>query len=282
MKKEIYTLVILISFVFGYYHSTIAENFSVIKKSTLNRGYLTTDELQSVLLNLGNYHRRFPDWEGGTAPPAPPKGTSHPHIEAFSVAIDAIDKDMLPFKAMFFLTLEKDNYDEAELIRRNWIGSLNYLREVFAFYGRLRGKGREFFERQGLAIEEGSSIFPKLQLQAEKIQIVGLTDPMLISLRKELAIAVRDKKWDDAQKIQNIITARVKELAPPPALPQPQIRASRGQTTVVVEQPFHIQIEQLPRYGVRDYARVLSVMGGKTLNPKDEATLKLFDMLMGR
>jgi hypothetical protein len=33
---------------------------------------------------------------------------------------------------------------------------------------------------------------------------VGLTDPILITLRKELVNAVSNKKWDEAQKIQAI------------------------------------------------------------------------------
>jgi hypothetical protein len=120
----------------------------------------------------------------------------------------------------------------------------------------------------------------KIKNQLVKLEgVVGLTDPMLITLRKELMLAIKDKKWDDASKIQNLISAKVKELAPPP---QPIIISGGSQTPVIVEQPSKIQFEQLPRYGVSDYARVLSIIGGKTMTSKDAATLKLFDMIIGR
>ena len=37
---------------------------------------------------------------------------------------DAIENDWLPFKAMFYLSLENENYEKAELIRRSWDSNL--------------------------------------------------------------------------------------------------------------------------------------------------------------
>jgi hypothetical protein len=225
------------------------NRLNTIKYTMQSRGYMTIEELQEVIDLI---HKK-------------PNETR----DIFAIAID---KNMLPFRAMFYLSLEKENYDEAELIRMSWISCLY---KILSSYGTFLS----------------NDLIARIQLEIKKLEIVGLTDPMLINLRKELAVVLRDKKWDDAQKIQNIITARVKELTPPP---QPQIQViekiverqqvvgSGGQTTVVIQQPDKIQVEQLPRYGVSDYGRVLSIIGGKPISSKDAATLKLFDMLTGR
>ena len=223
-------------------------HFSEVKRAMFGRGYLTVDELQEAL-----------DKHNGI------------------ILSEALEKDMLPFKAMFYLAIEKENYDEGELIRRAWISNLKNILNLLGSFATERLK-------------------TKTQLQIEKLNIVGLTDSILVTLRKELVIAMNDKKWGDAEKIQNIITARVKELTPPPPPPQPQVQVIErvverpqaaqqgvgGQTTVVVQQPDKIQVEQLPRYGLSDYGRALSIIGGKPISSKDASTLKLFDMIMGR
>jgi hypothetical protein len=176
---------------------------------------------------------------------------------------------------MFYLALEKENYDEAEEIRLMWI---DWLKSQLYNKEYLIGMGNNFKTTKCPPLPD--NVKRKVNNQLSKLErTVGLTDPILISLRKELMIAIKNKKWDDVSKIQNLISAKVKELAPPP---QPIIISGGSQTPVIVEQPSKIQFERLPRYGVSDYARVLSIMGGKKMTSKDAATLKLFDMILGR
>jgi hypothetical protein len=286
-----------------------------IEQHLMNKGYMDIEELNQYISSLNKYGSqiRIQDTRSSAADLS---------VIADVAKIDfVIEGDLLPFKAMLYLALEKENFDEAEFIRMNWVSYLHkvayelnagefnnrwnkikkggrndtiQLKEINAMGG-IRGQYGPFplipemYTKIKFIFEKLDGIVMKIQHRLGKLQIVGLTDPMLINLRKELTLALRDKKWDDVQKIQNIITARVKELTPStPLQPQiqmietPQVVGSGGQTTVAVQQPDKIQIEQLPRYGVSDYGRVLSIIGGRTMSDKDAATLKLFDMLIGR
>lgn len=221
-----------------------------LKPEIMERGYITNEELRDTYDSLTQYRSSMSGPGYRRYSPA-----------ARDILITVVEQDKLPFKPMFYLALEKENYEEAEIIRRIWV---TWLRDI----------------SNALTFDKNNAI--KINFQIEKLTtIVGLTDAITVTLRKELVTALNQKRWDEAQKIQSLIAGRLKELTPPPT-PQPQITGSGGQTTVVVQQPSRLQIEQLPRYGVSDYARVLSVIGGKSMNSRDAATLKLFDMIIGR
>jgi len=241
-------------------------NIDPIIEAAKSRGYLTVDELQTGLSTLRRYQRgedfnSFYQW--------------HPFFA------EAVNNDLFPFKAMFYLSLEKGKYEEAELIRKNWIDCLDYLKISF---DNLIAIAR----RHSVENKFNINISQKLQLQIEKLNTPGLTDSLIITLKEELYTAIKDKKWDDAQKIQNIITGRIKELQPS----QQQLtdkRTLEDRTTVVVQQPSqpsqpYIQVEQMPRYGAEDIGRAISIFEGRggKLDPKAEGTLKLLDILLQR
>ena len=91
-----------------------------------------------------------------------------------------------------------------------------------------------------------------------------------------------EKNWDDAQKIQNIITSRVKELRD---LEQPKIvvkDSTGGGKTVINNYVTATQknvVKHVPNYGAKDVARALSVMSGKSLDHKTAGAAMLFDIL---
>ncbi len=224
----------------------------------------------------------------------------HPTDEAYRFLVEAINRELLPFKPIFYLTLEKESFDEAEIVRRNWVSFLNYLTSFFEFMNKKIPSSPS--AKGGKPVDIASAV-QRIQLQLEKLSVVGLTDPLLITLRREMVGALKEKRWDDAQKIQNIIVGRVKELTPPVPPPQPQVQIvekviekpvekvvekvvekETPQRVVVVQPPSeqHLKVEQLPRYGVTDVGRALSVIGGRPLSEKDAATLKRFDILLGR
>lgn len=277
--------------------------FDQINKSMIERGYLEVDELEK-LVKL-NYHRHSDLFWGSFSTNVKAMwGISRmgdfgwtPHI-SYETLSAAVNREYLPFSRMFYLSIEKENFDEAENIRIAWVHYLNRVANFFKEYAYWENNMGRRIDIQELCFRKTSDPEPrisrpyknedshvlellgKIQRQIQNLtNTVGLTDPMLVTLRKELMVALKEKRWDDAQKIQNIITARVKELTP---APQPIVIGGGTQTPVMVEQPSKIQVEHLPRYGVSDYARVLSIMGGKTMTSKDTATLKLFDMILGR
>lgn len=219
------------------------QQVSGIYEVAKQRGYVTVEELDTVM-----------DYRRPSLRPA-----------SAQVLLKLSDEDLLPFKAMFYLALEKENYDEAEIIRRQWIASLGKIKEIC-----------------DNTFGEGTAL--KTSYQFEKLtSVVGLTDPMLVTLRKELVTALKAKKWDDSQKIQNLIVSRANELKPP----QPQVVASGGgQTTVVVQQPSeqYLKVENVPRYGAEDVGRAVSLLQGRggSLTGEEEGTLKLFDIIMKR
>lgn len=168
-------------------------------------------------------------------------------IKIFDIVIQ---KDLMPFKALFYLALEKENYEEAELIRREWVRYLKHSQKlaacadvlqefiktktdpgflavcmrvfdrqiIYTFIDATNVPGGSPYHDQGtvdLRYLLTPSTPSKIQYELDKIEnIIGLTDPMLLTLRKELVNVIKAKDWDNAQKIQNLITARVNELRP--------------------------------------------------------------------
>jgi len=171
--------------------------------------------------------------------------------------------DGLPYKAMFFLAIGEENYDEAEAVREIWLNQFEHLVKCP-------------FDSQTLS---------KIQRQIKQLEIVGLTDPMLTTLRKDLAVVLKEKKWDDAQKIQNLITGRVKELTPQPQIVQKET-STPGSQTIILQQPSEqkVKVEQVPRYGATDVGRAVSLLQGKggRLTGKEAGTLMFLDILMKR
>jgi hypothetical protein len=177
---------------------------------------------------------------------------------------ELIEKDLLPFKAMFYLSVESENYDKAEIIRRSWIGQLQEIKEVY--------------------VERDIIVPHAVNYHIDKLtSVVGLTDSMLVKLRKELSIALKENNWDDAQKIQNIIALRVKELRP--SVTQ-QIVVGQSGSRTIVQQPStqHIKVERIPRYGAEDVGRAMSLLQGRggRLTGKQTGALKFLDILMKR
>lgn len=233
-----------------------------IKQIAKERGYVTLEEFQIPMQYLK-------EAEVAVGKESALLETSDSK-KAINFLTDAIKNDLLPFKPMFYLSLEKKDYDGAELIRRSWINNLNYLNFCFS---RTWTKNPEIKEKVGL--------------QLEKLNTVGLTDPILITLREELITAIKYKKWDDAHKIQNIITGRVKELQPEQGYTE---KKSLEDKMALVEQQTqkpseqYLQIEQIPRYGATDVARAVSLIKGKggMLSDKETGALKLLDILLKR
>ena len=214
------------------------------------KGYITIDELDPLKTFKYKAFYRFG-----------PLTALQNEISDFFVEL--VDKNMLPFKAMFYLSLEKEDYEGAEIIRRNWLKELTILKN------------------SGLL---GNSV--SIDLKLDKLNVIGLADPMLVKLRKELIIPLESKNWDDAQKIQNLIMSRMAELHPP----QPPViygkRSGSSKTVVVLQQPSkqYVQVEQMPRYGAEDVGRAFSLLGGQggALTGKEAGALKLLDILLGR
>jgi hypothetical protein len=244
-----------------------------IQSNMLGRGYLSLDEMvEAFKIKQGSKitgPRPTPGVADVLIDRYPGSNISHsePYQEACELFASAIEKDYLPFKAMLYLALEKEKYEEAELIRRNWVNFLHNLSTFFKSCG-----------------STSAWITEKITIQVENLKIVGLTDQMLVVLRKELVLALKEKKWDDAQKIQNLIATRANELKPP----QPQVvQTASGQTTIIVPQESstrHVQIEHIPRYGASDVGRAVSLItrGSSALTPKEAGTLGLLDILMKR
>jgi len=199
---------------------------------------------------------------------------------------DAIENDWLPFKAMFYLSLENENYEKAELIRRSWASNL---KKIITRIDKALNPRRGFHSNwgeiaTGLTSQDCDSAKQKASYRIEKLtSVVGLTDSMLVKLRKELAIALKENDWDDAQKIQNIIASRVKELRPPVTQ---QIVVGQSGSSTIVQQPStqHIKVERIPRYGAEDVGRAVSLLQGRSgrLTSKQAGALKFFDILMKR
>lgn len=255
--KKITLLLIILGLLIGFTpfsHAGNSERLDYIKQEMIMRGYLTPVELEEVLT-----------WHGSSA---------SENIKAVDIWILAVKNDLLPFEPMFFIAIKDENFKKAELIRKTWIYYLTKMIERINLINSRGGlQGKEF----------PKNVEIKIYHQLEKLSIIGLTDSMLITLRKELSAAILVKDWDSAQKIQNIITARVNEIRHS----QPQIisRQSDG-TTVIVQQPSkqHVQVEHIPRYGATDVARAFSLLSGQggSLTDKEAGALKLFDILMKR
>jgi hypothetical protein len=283
-------------------HKEKFGHLSTIHQAIFSRGYITVDELQEMLSSLESPIVRvdivsiWPEaaFRAGYCGPV-----YWPDIS--SKANDIIDtvitKDLLPFEAMFYLTLEKENYDEAELIRMNWVNCLNDINEKCKnevskiMFGKvpsspILANKNEFTHMLRPLLNCSKTMTQRIYYQIERLtSVVGLTDPVLVTLRKELINSLKDKKWDDVQKLQDLITTRTDELKPP----HPQVihtDVSGGQTTVVVERPSeqHIKVEKIPRYGATDVGRAISLLQGKgeDLTDKEAGTLKLIDILLKR
>ena len=190
----------------------------------------------------------------------------HFSLDLQSFMSEVIQNDLLPFKGIFYLALENEDYDAAELTRRSWVYHLKCILKKFS-------NAHGFEQTQ------------KLNYEIEKLtSIVGLADQILVKLRKEFVIALEQKNWDNAEKIQNIISGRVKELRPEPLVVHEKTPA--GKTVVVLKQPSeqHVKVEQIPRYGAEDVGRAISLLQGRggMLTGKESGTLKVLDILMNR
>jgi hypothetical protein len=249
-----------------------------IEKKVVTSGEVSFDEMLSVSLmcistELGSLNVTEADQKKGC-----------------HVLQQIIDLDILPFKPLFYLALEKERYDDAEIIRENWKGCLMVIQKNPNFL--------KYVSRNDLTLQ-------RIKLQIKKLNIIGLTDPTLINLRKELASAITNKKWDEAQKIQAIITSRAEELRPKETpetqeIPQPKVvekvveRPSPSSPTIIVQPPpqaivqepseQRIQVENIPRYNATDVGRAISLMKGRggRLTDKEAGTLQMFNILMGR
>ena len=272
-----------------------------IKISTVNRGYITIDELNEALKIKGGpvtLDRRpggITGYGRVSHPGAPGTFTSKSpeeyrrevfstvghglYEEASSLFTALINNELLPFKPLLYLELEKEDYTKAEIVRTNWE---IFLRSIQGFFINVHSSRAYTSWSNNYNESESIAALEKTRVQLHNISIPF--DPILIKLRREFIQSVNEKRWDDANKIQNIITQKVNEITPSKVVEKVVDKQTPGGNIVVVQQPSeqHIKVEQIPRYGVSDYARVLSIMGGKQINPKDAATLKLFDMLIGR
>ncbi len=232
------------------------RHFGEIKQTALNRGYITVDELEEA---LGAGITKDEDYL--------------PHYKAWDVLVTVVEKELLPFEPMFLLGLEKENYGEAEVIRRYWVHCLMKMKNI-----------QRIEPRPGRAFPTNWPTM-KINYQIEKLtSVVGLTDGMLIKLRKASTKAMDEEKWKDAETIQNMIAKRVETLRPKPKTKI--IYLGNGSTKVVQVQPseVHVKVEQIPRYGATDVGRAISLLEGKggRLTSKQEGALKLLDIFLKR
>ena len=280
-----------------------------IEEEMTARGYVALEELKKI----ANISRQMP-WQIKSARFSKGHSGTYGHTAGvFDIYATIVEEDYLPFKAMLYLALEKEDWDEAESIKASWTETLNEISSYFKnYFYPIDRKTNEKVSLRDFAFTQvwGSSmqaargrmgqvcpyragdrdVLGLVQKVDDKISrltsIVGLTDPMIVTLRKELTAAIKQRKWDEAQKIQNIITARVNELRPP----QPQViykelpGAGGGKTTVVVPSEQHIKVEHIPRYGAEDVGRAISLLQGKggRLTSKEAGALKMLDILMKR
>jgi hypothetical protein len=179
------------------------------------------------------------------------------------ILVDAMEYDYLPFHPMFYLALEKEDYDDAELIRRNWV---IWLSRISEFLGPYRNEDARI-----------NKIVERARLQIEKLEIVGFTDPLLIRLRKELTVALDKKKWDDAQKIQALIVSRTEELrSKQPREPRPSLaekgkdrRPAPSVQTSSEQSGKGSKGEETQRLSADDMGKVMERIGGKLLKGKE-------------
>jgi hypothetical protein len=253
------------------------NEFTRLQQEIPDRGYVTTEELQQIFKLFQEEYLLYAYSNHSLGYDLSPSKKGEVLIEII------IERDLLPYKPMFYLALEEENYEEAEYVRRVWVGSLTNIAALCEKKTRIN----QFpYTHCPCPLLSCSKFRIKLDYEIEKLtSVVGITDLMLLTCRKELMLALKNKKWDEVQKLQNIITARVNELRPS----QPQLiykEAPGGQTTVVVQQPSeqHISVERIPRYGATDVGRAISLLQGKGggLTDKEAGTLKLLDILMKR
>jgi hypothetical protein len=251
------------------------------------RGFVTVEEFDELLTGL------IPDW--GKCYPNNPnqrkyaglhnclgkgKGASvcqRFYTEYRNFLKEVVGEDMLPFEAMFYLALEQENYKGAETIRREWLKRLLVLKE---------GSYRLMFS-QKFQDALGGMLMSQIEQQIDQLtSVVGLTDPMLIKLRKKLVIAMDKDDWDSAQKIQSIITARTNELRPQ----QPQVivqgAPGYGGSNITVQQNMpsvqRHEVQMVPRYGVTDVVRAMNAMEGRTMTREEAGAAKMLDIILGR
>ena len=194
----------------------------------------------------------------------------------------SLERNYLPLKAAFYLAIEREDFEGADNIRVSWINALKEISAYFQNYFNYsydgpcsledfclsRRKNGEWIDWGRFKIcpyekkDSGTvNLVERTNYEITKLtSVVGLTDPMLVTLRKELMTAIKQRKWDDATKIQNLITTRLKELQPE----QTQVvykegSSIGGQTNVVIQQPSaqHIKVENVPRYGAEDVGRAM-------------------------
>jgi hypothetical protein len=224
-----------------------------IQKS-VKEGFVTPDQLNKIIYEI-----------------------SDPNLKD-KLVTEITNKNLIPFRGMFFMALEKESYEEAELIRQGWVNYLKRMNECVS----------------------NQEVKARIRYRLEKLDVTGLTDPMLIGLRKELATALTNKNWDAANKIQDLITKRVAEVKPASPPPSPQIQPvivqvppaapsqseSRSQVTSNVNEPGALkhEVQAVPRYGFKDVGRAVSLLDGKggNLTSKQLGVLTLFDILTGR
>lgn len=264
MKKFVGSLIVLlvISFIFGcaYQPQVQPESASErrrkrrevvwpvlkgIHDTAIARGFITVDELDTCIV-------KYPKESGYTL-------------------LYMVKLDLLPFKAMFYLALEKEDYNEAEMTRRTWLTYLETIKSLTS----------------GVIKQKFVPYRKYVDYEIEKLtRVVGLTDPMLVTLRKDLALALYEKNWDDAQKIQNLVTARVSEIRPPTPKVVEKHYIHGGDKAATQQQPSttHRTIERIPRYGAEDVGRALSLLDGKggMLTGQQTGALRIMDMLMKR
>ena len=273
---------------YGACDDEMADEAKAIYVQARNRGYVTEQELDYLnTLYLSCYDDNV-----------------HIRIVARSCMVSLYGQGFFPFRPMFYLALEEENYEEAERIRRKWVSSLRLvvkgLEKVGGIYSK-NAPGCEDMSRQERLGNPKCNVRPKYLNQAReeisKLDIVGLADPMLNSLRKDLKVALTNKDWDNATKIQNLINMRVNELkaTAPSETTLAYNRSfeggdsggSGGNVNITVQgapSKQRIEVQNVPRYGVSDVARAMDVLAGKNMNvtEREKGTLKLMDIFLGR
>jgi hypothetical protein len=117
-----------------------------------------------------------------------------------------------PYRDLMAGALENGQFDEAEALRRVWVANIDIYSRACAL---------EALERS-----RADALSRRLD------SVVGLTDPILVNLRRNLLAAIDSSNTPEVARLQGVIATRVLELRPPPPPPAPVVVAPPTPTAV--------------------------------------------------
>jgi len=118
-----------------------SQKLEEIKERTRRNGHITLEDLNTVLRPPAfirykeDRARLIPNYRGfGWERVDPIIETTYEMFDAVYLR-RLVDEDLLPFKTAFYQAIENEDYDKAEITRRNWIGKLEEIKQALAGRG---------------------------------------------------------------------------------------------------------------------------------------------------